>query len=84
MVKDRSSSCQNHQVDEEGVQGAGDAAEGQALDPRVTPNLQGLLRFAVEQTAREDAPGPSTSQAMDPEVSLGWIFEVTVIKCLPF
>ncbi|CAG0889143.1 unnamed protein product [Darwinula stevensoni] len=75
MVKDKSNSCQSHQADEEGVHGAGDAAEGQVLDPRVSPNLQGLLRLAVQQTAHEDAPGPPSSQAMDPE-RRAWLAEV--------
>lgn len=38
--------------------------------PRQPQNLQGLLRFAMEYTKREDAPGESMLGPLDEEVNI--------------
>lgn len=37
-------------------------------DPRRLRNMQGLLNFCTEITAREDTTGPTQLSGMDPEV----------------
>ncbi|GAB0095984.1 hsp70 nucleotide exchange factor FES1 [Sergentomyia squamirostris] len=54
-------------MDKKEKEDSNDQSSDQPDQPRQPTNLQGLLKFAMEATKAEDAPGSSTIEPMDPE-----------------